>query len=189
MTNYLKSWLYTVGSVVMMGLSAYYHSLLQEDAGPESGYFAVHRMMFLLAVVLMGVGVYTYLSYTRKSRKHRADSLTLTLTGLGVLIVTLIIWIGYGGVQPPFDAEGYTAVNIQIVSLALIPLPFWVRGLVLGCSDEIEERGKRRTLKIASLVVALIMLTLIITGGMMGLLEYNGMTDIPWSTIEPNGLQ
>lgn len=174
MTNYAKSWLYTVGSALLMGLSAWYQIRLHDPAGPEEGYFAVHRVLLVLSFVLLGSAVYSFISCTRRSRKHRADSLTLFLTGLGLLVLTLVVWIGFGGVQAPFDAAGYTAVNLQIVTLTLLPLPFWVRGLVLACSQAVEDRRQRRLGKIASFVAGLLMVVLVAAGGMLRLMYYPG---------------
>lgn len=174
MTNYGKSWLYTVGSALLMGLSAYYQWRLHDPAGPGDGYFALHRVMLVLSFVLIGVAVYAYMAYARRSRRHGRDRLLLLLSGLGLLAMTLVIWIGFGGVQEPFDAAGYTAVNLQIVTMTLLPVPFWIRGLVLACSHGVEDRRQRRVGKVISLIAALLMVVLIATGGMMRLMYYEG---------------
>lgn len=177
LSRFAKSLLYTAGAAILAGVSAVYQGKLHAAAGPETAYFAIHRLLFFLAVVMMGVGLYSFLSYTRKQKHHRSDSWMLLFTGVGVMAVTLALWIGFGGVQEPFDANGYTAVNIQIVTLTLLPVPFWIRGLVLACTTHEESAGKRRGAKLASLAVALLMAALVGFGGMMRMMYFDGKAD------------
>ena len=177
LSRFAKSLMYTVGAAALAVVSAVYQGKLHADAGPESAYFAVHRLLFLLAVVMMGVGVYSFLSCTRKQRRHRIDSGMLLATGVGIMAVTLALWIGFGGVQEPFDATGYTAVNIQIVTLTLLPVPFWIRGLVLACTTHEDVPAKRWIAKIASLAVAVLMVVMIAAGGMMRMMYFDSKAD------------
>ena len=177
LSRFAKSLLYTIGAVIFGVLSVYYQGQLHAADGPESGYFAVHRIMFLLSVVLMGVGVYSFLSYTRRKKHHRSDSLMLLVTGMGLMAVTLALWIGFGGVQEPFDTTGYTAVNIQIVALTVLPIPFWIRGLVLACTTHEDNAKKRWAAKLASLAAAVMMVVVIACGGMMRMMYFDGKAD------------
>lgn len=183
-SRFAKSLLYTGLSAVLTVLAVVYQGKLHAEAGPEDGYFVVHRVMFLLAVVLMGVGVYSFLSYTRKRKHHRGDSLMLLLTGMGLMAVTLALWIGFGGVQEPFDATGYLAVNIQITVLTALPVPFWIRGLVLACTTH-EENGKKRLVaKLCSLATAVLLLVLIATGGLMRMMYFDSQADAESARLE-----
>ncbi len=172
LSRFVKSLLYTGAAAVLTALSVYYQQMLHAPQGPEEGYFAVHRVMFFVAVILMGVAVYSFMSYTRKQKRHRIDSLILLITGVLLMVATLALWIGFGGVQEPFDSAGYTAVNIQIACLTVLPLPFWVRGLVLACTTHEDSRAKRLGAKLFSLAVAIVLVVLIAAGGIMRMMYY-----------------
>lgn len=172
LSRFVKSLLYTGAAAVLTALSVYYQQMLHAPQGPEEGYFAVHRVMFFVAVILMGVAVYSFMSYTRKQKRHRIDSLILLMTGVLLMAATLALWIGFGGVQEPFDSAGYTAVNIQIACLTVLPLPFWVRGLVLACTTHEDSRAKRLGAKLFSLAVAIVLVVLVAAGGVMRMMYY-----------------
>lgn len=174
LSRFAKSLLYTGAAAILTALSVYYQQMLHAPQGPEEGYFAVHRVMFFVAVILMGVAVYSFMSYTRKQKRHRVDSLILLLTGVLLMAATLALWIGFGGVQEPFDSVGYTAVNIQIACLTALPLPFWVRGLVLACTTHEDSRAKRLGAKLFSLAVAIVLVVLAAFGGIMRMMYYEG---------------
>lgn len=173
LSRFAKSLLYTGAAAVLTVLSVYYQRMLHQKGGPAEGYFAIHRVLFFVSVVLMGIAVYSFLSYTRKQKRHRADSLMLLVTGVSLMAVTIALWIGFGGVQEPFDATGYMAVNIQITTLTVLPVPFWIRGLVLACTTHEDNKGKRLAAKLASLAVALLMAVLVAVGGMMRMMYYD----------------
>ncbi|MGI6263920.1 MAG: hypothetical protein ACOYJY_00430 [Acutalibacteraceae bacterium] len=142
MTRFVKSLTYTGAAALTTILSALIQSGLRADGGPEAGYYAAHRWLLLTAVVLFGGGVYLFLFHRRDGL--RPDGVMLAATGAGLLIATVALWIGYGGLAEPFDETGYRAVNLQIALLTAAPLPFWVRGLALGLSHEIEPPARRR---------------------------------------------
>lgn len=173
LSRFAKSLLYTGAAAVLTVLSVYYQRMLHQEGGPADGYFAIHRVLFFVAIALMGVAVYSFLSYTRKQKRHRVDSLMLLATGVLLMAVTIALWIGFGGVQEPFDATGYMAVNIQIATLTALPLPFWIRGLVLACTTHEENKGKRLGAKLASLAVAVLIVVLVAVGGMMRMMYYD----------------
>ena len=153
LSRFVKSLLYTGAAAVLTALSVYYQQMLHAPQGPEEGYFAVHRV-------------------TRKQKRHRIDSLILLMTGVLLMAATLALWIGFGGVQEPFDSAGYTAVNIQIACLTVLPLPFWVRGLVLACTTHEDSRAKRLGAKLFSLAVAIVLVVLVAAGGVMRMMYY-----------------
>ncbi len=173
LSRFAKSLLYTGLAAVLTALSVYYQQMLHQESGPAAGYFAIHRVLFFVAVALMGVAVYSFLSYTRKQKRHRADSLMLLISGVLLMVVTIALWIGFGGVQEPFDATGYMAVNIQIAVLTVLPVPFWIRGMVLACTTHEESKGKRWAAKLASLAVAVLLVVLVAAGGMMRMMYYD----------------
>ncbi len=181
--NYcLKSWLYTLAAILLTGVSSYYQVGLHDPAGPEMGHYALHRVMLVLSFVLFGVAVYAYISHPKRTPQYRWDRLFLLLVGLGLLIITLVIWIWYGGSPIPFDSIGYTAVNLQIVSMTLLPIPFLIRGGVLAFSYKIEDPIKARSAKIALLLGVILFVVCVAVGWMFRMMTYQPV----WTTYVTN---
>lgn len=126
--------MYLVFTTGLFLLSVFFTAGIHNPGHLEQNYFRSTSYLFILAAVLIGGAIYSYQAYTRKYREHAWDSLLLLVTGLALMGTVLFIILYYGGLEGTFTESGYTAANVNIVVLAMLPLPFFVRTAVLVLS-------------------------------------------------------
>lgn len=90
----------------------------------------------------MSVRGYTRISARSAASGHALDSLFLLLVGLVFLIARIVVFLLFGGLEGDFAEEGYTAVNINIVLLTALPVPF-LSGVGTGLSTREDSRTRR----------------------------------------------
>lgn len=123
-TRFAKSIVYLVFTTGLFLLSVFFTTGIHNSEHLEQNYFRSTSYLFILAAVLIGGAIYSYQAYTRKYREHAWDSLLLLLTGLALMGTVLFIILYYGGLEGTFTESGYTAANVNIVVLAMLPRRF-----------------------------------------------------------------
>lgn len=173
-SRFAKCIVYEVVTALLLVIGVAFQAAMHKSGGLETSYFRSNGFLFLLAVTLIGTAVYSYLSYTRRHKQHRADSLFLLLTGLVLLLVALVIFFRFGGLERPFPEAGYTAANINIAVLTALPVPFLVRTFVLALSTREDKPAKRRGVQITALVLTAALVVLLATGQTLHMVRYTG---------------
>lgn len=173
-TRFAKSIVYLVFTTGLLLLSVFFTAGIHNTEQLEQNYFRSTSYLFILAAVLIGAAIYSYQAYTRKYREHVWDSLLLLVTGLVLMGAVLFIILYYGGLEGTFTESGYTAANVNIVVLAMLPLPFFVRTVVLAFSLQEPRRGRRLGVQIACAVLLAGMILTFALGGLLGMVRYTG---------------
>ena len=172
-TRFAKSIAYLAAAALLIAVSVFFQVGMHSEGGPEASYFRSNTFLFVVAIGCIGTGVYSYIGYVRRHREHALDSLFLLLVGLAVLIASILVFLNFGGLAGTFDKAGYTAVNINIVALTLLPIPFLIRGLVLAFSTREVSRARRLSVQLAALLVTAGFLLSLAMGGMMRTMRYD----------------
>lgn len=173
-TRFAKSIVYLVFTTGLFLLSVFFTTGIHNSEHLEQNYFRSTSYLFILAAVLIGGAIYSYQAYTRKYREHAWDSLLLLLTGLALMGTVLFIILYYGGLEGTFTESGYTASNVNIVVLAMLPLPFFVRTAVLVLSLQEPRRGRRLIVQIACAALLVGMILAFALGGLLDMVRYTG---------------
>ena len=108
-TRLAKGIAYLVATVLVACISVAIQAAMHTEGGLEENYFRSDGVLFLIAATVLGVGVYSWLSYTRRHREHRMDSLFLVATGGTLMLLTVFVVVYYGGMEGSFDESGHTA--------------------------------------------------------------------------------
>lgn len=116
-TRLAKGIAYLVATVLVACISVAMQAAMHTEGGLEENYFRSDGVLFLIAATVLGVGVYSWLSYTRRHREHRMDSLFLVATGGTLMLLTVFVVVYYGGMEGSFDESGHTAVNLNIAAV------------------------------------------------------------------------
>lgn len=175
-TRMAKGIAYLVGTVLLTSISVALQTAMHTEGGLEENYFRSDLALFLIAATVMGIGVYSWISYTRRHKEHLPDSLFLTIIGLVLMMLTVFVVVSYGGMEGTFDKTGHTAVNLNIVLLSAMPLPFLIRAVILAVGAGRDNPAGRTGLLIACGMVAAAMVILAFTGGVMKLSDYDAGT-------------
>lgn len=170
-SRFAKAIAYEVLTALLLVISALFQTAMHTDGQMEKAYFQSNLFLFIAAATFLGVGVYSLVSYTRRHRQHILDSVFFLLVGLLLMAAVLVVILLYGGLEGTFDASGYTAVNLNLVILTLVPAPFLIRSIVLAFSTR-ERLAKRLGVQLGLLVLAVAAVVLLATGKMMRLVEY-----------------
>ena len=173
-TRFAKSIVYLVFTTGLFLLSVFFTAGIHNAEHLEQNYFRSTSYLFILAAVLIGGAIYSYQAYTRKFREHAWDSLLLLVTGLVLMGIVLFIILYYGGLEGTFTESGYTAANVNLVVLAVLPLPFFVRTAVLALSLQEPRRGRRLGVQIACVVLLAGIIVAFALGGLLGMVRYTG---------------
>ena len=190
-TRLAKGIAYLVGAVILTSISVAMQAAMHTEGSVEENYFRSDGVLFLLAATVLGIGVYSWLAYTRRHKEHQRDSLFLILTGLALMLLTIFVVVNYGGMEGTFDQSGHTAVNLNIVLLSALPLPFLIRAVVLAVGAGEENASGRKGLLIACGMVTAALLLLMFTGGLMKMTSYDpGTTESSdsWEESQEIGL-
>ena len=84
--------------------------------------------------------------------------------GFMLVIFTVVNAMEFGGLEAPFDQRGYTAANLNITALSLMPLLFFARGFALS----LTRTDKNRKLKMAALILCAVAAALFIIAAAFG---------------------
>lgn len=172
-SRFAKSIAYLAAAALLLLLSVIFQVGMHNEGGPETSYFRSNTFLFVVAIACIGTGVYSYIGYVRRHREHALDSLFLLLIGLVLLVSCILVFLNFGGLIGSFDQEGYTAVNINIIVLTVLPLPFLIRGLVLAFSTREDSRARRLGVQIAALLIIAGFVLSLAVGGTMRTMQYD----------------
>jgi len=172
-SRFAKTVTYLVATALLLALAGWFQVGFHADVGPEEAYFRANTVLFWIAVACLGTAVYSYRAYTRRHREHAVDSLLLLVTGGLLLIAETAVLLLFGGLTTPFGQSGYTATNLQMLLLAVLPLPFFIRTVVLAFGRrEISRPAARRGVRIACVTLAIAMAGLLVFGGLLRFVHY-----------------
>lgn len=172
-SRFVKSICYLCLTAVLLAVSTSVQLSMRREGGLESAYFMSNTYLFITAIVLLGTAVYSYRSYTRRHREHVRDSLFLLVMGLATMVAALVGWVGFGGLGEDFAETGYTAANLNVIVMTLLPLPPLIRAFLLAYS---RENRRRRVSLIACTIVAAVYAVIIAAGGMLRMVYYEEPT-------------
>lgn len=172
-SRYAKSIVYMVFALIFVVLSTYFQVAMHRN-GLEEIYFKTNAYIFITAIACIGTAVYSYRSYTKRHREHVRDSLFLFIVGLVLMTAAVLCIVNFGGIGDTFNAGGYTAANVNIVLMTVMPAPFFIRGLFLALSKREENRRLHgASLAFCAIVTAAYLLSVAL-GGMMRMVYYSG---------------
>lgn len=117
------------------------------------------RWLLLSGVVLLGVGVFL---------RRGADARLLGIVGGGSLVVWLVLFLLYGGMDNPAATGADTACNLLMLAWTALPLATLIRAAVLVAATRADEPPtRRRPLTVALVVLIAWMIVLVIVGQML----------------------
>lgn len=172
-SRFAKAVAYECLTAILFLISVFSQAVLHHEDGPEAGYFRCGLILFIAASTLLGVGVYSMMAYTWRHREHILDSVFLLAVGIVLMVAVITQVILYGGLEAPFDEAGYTAANIHIVLMAILPVPFLIRSIILAFSTR-EKGGKRLGVQIGAGALTLVLVVLAAIGPYMRFVHYEG---------------
>ncbi len=170
-SRFVKAIAYEILTALLLIISALFQAAMHTEGQMEKAYFQSNTFLFIAAATFLGVGVYSLVSYTRRHRQHILDSVFFLIVGLLLMAAVLVAILLYGGLEGTFDASGYTAVNLNLILLTLLPALFFVRSVILAFSTR-EGLAKRLGVQLGLLVLAAAAVVLLATGRLMRLAEY-----------------
>ena len=171
-TRFAKAIAYECLTALLILLSFALQNGLQQTEQLEAAYGRSNLFLFIAAAVLLGVGVYSLMSYTSRHREHILDSIFFIVVGVFYMAAAMIVFLTYGGLEGTFTQSGYTAANINLVLLSALPVPFWVRTVVLVFSTREKSVGRRAGVQIICGLLAAVLVGLALTGRYMHMLTY-----------------
>lgn len=186
-SRYAKSILYSLFIAVLIVFSTVYQVSMHTAGGMESAYFKSNTYLFIMAAGCLGIGVYSYFSFSRRHREHKADSLLFLFTGLVLMAAVFTAFINFGGLDENLVSAGnklaYTAVNVNIILMSALPVPFYIRSLGLACSKREKSPALRRVALAFSALIAVAYISILALGGMMRLVYASDSIDASESSV------
>ena len=157
MSRTAKAAVYLVCTAAFIGLGWWLQATL-DDLTAAAVLRAVRWLLFV-GVALVGVGVY---------RRRGADACFLGVTGGAALLLWMIFFLLYGGMDNAAASGADTAANLLMLVWTALPFCFFVRAAVLvGATREDTDRARRRPLLIALIALLVWLVVLVLTGQMM----------------------
>mgnify|MGYP000935704329 CR=1 FL=1 len=172
-SRFVKAILYLAAAALLLAVSVYFQGSMRTQGGLETAYFRSCTYLYLVSFIIAGIGLYSYLSYSRKHREYAADSIFLLLFGLTLIFLSVLIIFKFGGLYSPFNNEGFIAANVNIVALSLMPLPFFIRGFTLALSKEQGKPKLKRAALILSTLIAALYIVVAVSGGIFRLVYFD----------------
>lgn len=147
-----KAVVFQIIGLVLLVAAELVISSMRTQGNIEAGYFRSNTYLFITSIVLLGIGVYSTGAYYKTKQEHRFDMIFFLVAGLLLTVASVVVFILYGGLETPFDSSGFTAANVNITVVSILPIPFIIRGLALSLN---REEGKD-WMKILSLALSLL---------------------------------
>jgi len=161
-----KAVAYAVFAACMTALAVWTVAPLHNTTDYVTAYWRSDILLFLTACTIMGVGVYSFLGYTRRHKAHRADSWFFIAVGALLLVFTVVVIVRFGGITAEnFNTAATAALNLNIGAASVIPLPFLARGWALACTARFTRR--ERTAAVVSAAAATAVYAAVIIGGQL----------------------
>ncbi len=124
------------------------------------------RGLLYSGIVLLGVGVFL---------RRGADALLLGGVGGAELVLWLVLFLLYGGMDNPAAAGADTACNLLMLAWTALPLAMLIRAAVLTAATRAHEPpARRRPLIIALIALVAWMAVLVIAGQMLHFVHLQG---------------
>lgn len=155
MTRFARTWVYGIGTAGLIALSVWLQAQIHSTAGPETGFRRAVGALFLVAFCLVGGTVYLRLTAARERTELKREAWFGFAVGAVLLCVMVVCFVLYADLPDTFQREGYTAANLLIVVLSLLPLPFVVRTDTLALTTE-DTPSRRRTARCVGGAVTLL---------------------------------
>lgn len=168
--NGVRFAVYAVLSAVSAVLAAVFVFGMHGADGPEDAYFGAGRYLLAAAAILFSGGIVFYREYAKQHPAFASDAWLTIAVGVVTLVCCLILWLSYGGLQPPFALTAYMAINLRIGLLSLLPLPFTVRLFTLIPTRGNATKGFRTAVWSVSLCLAAGLIVLTVCGGLWSML-------------------
>lgn len=168
--SWVKAIVYLTATAGLTVAAAVFENGMYDDWTAVSSCLSAMWYLFAAGCITMGVGVYSYRSYTKTHREHRADSLLWTLTGLVTVIAFIVLFLGYGGLDAMLDSTAYAVRNALSMLVSALPLPFLVRGWVISAA---RRTRFRRALTAAVAVEAVALVVLAVLGLYIKIVPYS----------------
>jgi len=168
-TRFTKSVAYLSVAALFCLLSIWLTVPLHNEQTYMGAYMKAVLFLFLCGCIFLTAALYSHSYLSKKNREHRRDTSFFLIFGLILLIGDIALILLYGGIAMEPD---YTSANIAIVLLALLPLPFWIRGIVLAFSNDHKNRA---VVQIAACVLAILWVGLIAMGLLLKTNNISGM--------------
>jgi len=157
-TRFHKSAVYLSAAFILNIFGALLTAPLHKELTYESAYYKAVLFLFVCGCVFLAAALYSRRYLSKKDREHRRDTLFFFVFGLILLVGDMVLFFIYGGIAMD---PNYISANIAILSLALLPMPFLLRGIILAFSND----HKRRTItQIAACALAVLWVALIAAG-------------------------
>lgn len=125
-----RALVYAAMAAVCTALTASWQSGLGKDNGARA-LFAAIGGCFMIACVWIGVAF--YLRHTRHAC-FRGDVLFGGIAGAILMLLTLVGFFRYGGVDDLTQQIGVAAANYMVIVISVLPLPLIVRAAVAAAS-------------------------------------------------------
>ncbi len=184
-SRFAKAVTYAVLALVLMIASTVLSMRLHQATLMEETYFQTNLYWFIVAVALLGGGVFCWREYARKDLEHRPDVLFVVIFGAVLLIGWFVMFMQYGGlVAGHFSENAYTAVNLNIIVMWFLPIPLLVRLMILSFSSRIEPTVKRRIVQIITTALIVLFIVFTAAGGTMKMMQYTELETGNTMTIE-----
>lgn len=174
-TRFGKAVAYLVASAALFAISAVLMHDMHGTQDMAAAYLRSDLYLFVLSAAFLGTSAYSYMAYTRRHREHRGDSLFCLLLGIVTMVLTIVVVVKYGGINADKMESALTAINLNLVLLAVIPAVFLIRAVVLAFTSEKGRPG----LLISCGVLLLVMVVIIFSCGLMGMVREE---DLPAQT-------
>ena len=142
-TRFVKSMAYLAAGAVTLILSVIFQRSIH-TSGTAVAFTRALILLFAFGCTFVGTAIFSYRSYTKIHEEHRFDSLFLLLCGAPVLLYSVVVFVNYGAYTDLFYAQtGAAVTNVTITVMSAIPIPFMLRGILLGANRDNSPMQKR----------------------------------------------
>lgn len=177
MSRFARTWVFGALTAGVLWLSAWLQAAIHSEAGPEAGFHRAVTALLLLAFCLLGVGVYLRMTAARRQPALRREAWFGVATGGVLLCVMLVCFVMYGNLPDTFPEEGYTASNLLLILLALLPAPFVLRIDLLALPAGEEPRARQIAMRCAGVLLTIAYLVILAAVGFR-LLTYTAPAEL-----------
>ena len=156
MSRYAKAVVYLVCTAVLIGLGWWLQTSLAVLT--VAAILRALRWLLYSGVLLAGIGFYY---------RHGADALFFGGIGGALLLMWLVLFFLYGGMDNATAVGADTAANLLMLIWTALPFAFFVRGAVLVGATRDDASRARRLLQGAVAFLTVCFASLILTGQLL----------------------
>ncbi len=155
MNGYRRAWSYCLLTAALLAMS----SPLQVACATVEGFSRALSWLLAAGVIMLGVGLFL---------RRGSDALFFDMVGGFTLLLALVFFLLYGGMEELTAPGTVTAINLLLCLWTALPLAFWGRTVVLGYSAA-ASRGRRHPVAWAAMLLLAVMILLLATGNLLPL--------------------